>query len=406
MRKRLIAIPIIILGMLTGCTGRNVTIPEEPAIIPPATEKPAMPEDILEDNTSIPQKTIEIFREEMIEGLSTMELAKIRYGLPGMIFKLETQAQRNLEQIIIDLQNIINASDSFVFQEDLVTIQKLLQNALEISGDQYSQAPLNPKDIYSLETAINMLSDLSYYGIDYPRDTKTPLTAVFFPAVYSEGELFGITKSLGGEYSSETIDIINNITLGTPVPNYSLEEVCSELEAIISEELSTVAIEKQEQLKEKNLEFSDAIYEMRQSLIILKFGKENLIDLMGQNKERLINLLNECLDLLPDGKLKEEYLKVEEYLEFAYDLIEQEAFNYDVVLRCIEGAQESLDDISATVLANVDPLVNKRYSASLVLFEEGPVLYDWIKHEKTGEYPDGGKQKTDFFNVPIYKGVE
>ena len=141
---------------------------------------------------------------------------------------------------------------------------------------------------------------------------------------------------------------------------------------------------------------------MRQFLIALDYGRANLIDLMGKNKQHLINILDECLSLLPDGKLKEEYLKVEEYLKYAYDLIEEENFNYDVVLMCIEGAQESLDDISATVLANVEPLVNKRYSASLALFEEGPVLYDWIKHEKTGEYPDGGKQKTDFFNVPVY----
>ena len=123
---------------------------------------------------------------------------------------------------------------------------------------------------------------------------------------------------------------------------------------------------------------------------------------MSQNKEKLINLIDECLNLLPEGKIKEEYLKVDEYLEFAYELISQETFNYDVVLMCIEGAHEPLDDISATVLSNVEPFVNKRYSASLELFEEGPVLYDWIHHEKTGEYPDGGKQKTDFFNVPVY----
>ena len=338
----------------------------------------------------------------MLEGLSTMELAKIRYGLPGMIFKLETQAQRNLEQIIIDLQNIINASDSLVFQEDLTTIQKLIQYTLETVADKYSEAPLKADDVYSLQIAVKMLSDLSYYGIDYPIDTKTPLEGVFSPAIYSKGELFGVTKSLGGEYSPETIAIINKVILETPIPNYSLEDLCIELEAIISEELSTVTIEKQEHLKEKNLEFSDTIYEMRQFLIALDYGRANLIDLMGKNKQHLINILDECLSLLPDGKLKEEYLKVEEYLKYAYDLIEEENFNYDVVLMCIEGAQESLDDISATVLANVEPLVNKRYSASLALFEEGPVLYDWIKHEKTGEYPDGGKQKTDFFNVPVY----
>ncbi len=402
MRKRLIVIPIIITGMLTGCVGNTITTPKEPLIVPPITETPTIQHDVSEESELGSQKTIEILRAEMLEGLSTMELAKIRYGLPGMIFKLETQAQRNLEQIIIDLQNIINASDSLVFQEDLTTIQKLIQYTLETVADKYSEAPLKADDVYSLQIAVKMLSDLSYYGIDYPIDTKTPLEGVFSPAIYSKGELFGVTKSLGGEYSPETIAIINKVILETPIPNYSLEDLCIELEAIISEELSTVTIEKQEHLKEKNLEFSDTIYEMRQFLIALDYGRANLIDLMGKNKQHLINILDECLSLLPDGKLKEEYLKVEEYLKYAYDLIEEENFNYDVVLMCIEGAQESLDDISATVLANVEPLVNKRYSASLALFEEGPVLYDWIKHEKTGEYPDGGKQKTDFFNVPVY----
>ncbi len=402
MKKRFIALPIISLVTLVGCTVFMEPTSEE---LPTSqTEVSSKTQEDISEDTSLNtnQKTIETFREEMIEGLGTMELAKIRYGIPNMIFKLEQQPQRYLEQSIIDLQNIINASEAPLLKEDLVTVQKLLQHTLEISNTYSSQDILKIKDTYSLQIAIKMLSDLSYYGVDYPRDTKTPLLAVFSPSIYSEGELFGLTKSLGGDYSSETLDIISNINFETPIPNYSLEGLCKELEAIISEELSSIAIEKQEQLKEKNLEFSDAIYEMRQSLIELKYGKENLIDLMSQNKEKLINLIDECLNLLPEGKIKEEYLKVDEYLEFAYELISQETFNYDVVLMCIEGAQESLDDISATVLSNVEPFVNKRYSASLELFEEGPVLYDWIHHEKTGEYPDGGKQKTDFFNVPVY----
>ena len=36
------------------------------------------------------------------------------------------------------------------------------------------------------------------------------------------------------------------------------------------------------------------------------------------------------------------------------------------------------------------------------MLEGNPVLYDWIKHELTGEYPEGGRPAENYFGKALY----
>jgi hypothetical protein len=416
-KNMIVAISLLSLSLFSGCSNQLSTSKHEQDITYPTTNPTTDPNILSPQNEDITPSTenetkdINTLREEMIIGLTNMELLKIKSAFPEMIHILERMSTDKFPQILLDLENIINVVESKAFKDDLHTVQKLIQNYLDIGAGLSKQIAIEmSEDVSYLDiganlskrTAIEMLSDLSYYGVDYPYDNKSPLATQGWPLIYAEKTLFNVTNSLGGEYSLETQEILQNTNLSNITPTHNLESFCTNLEKIVAKEVSGIDTDKQKLLKEKTLKCSELLYEMRQFLVDKNYGKENLIDTISNNKETLIDLMNTCIELLPEGNLQEEYFKIVGYIEYASMLIQQEIFDYDVVLMCLEGSQQSLDDIAVTFLVKIEPLINKRYSGVLSLLEESPVLYDWINYERTGEYPDGGKKVMDSFNMPLY----
>jgi hypothetical protein len=340
-------------------------------------------------NTSHPDYIKE--KLQITKGLSNLEVVKIKTAFIQMIDELEHGRESVFPDIISNLQGVIEIAQSDSFREDLVTVQNLIQNHLQTGSPT------------ALTYAIQMLNDLTLYGIDYPYDKQSPKSAEGWPQVFEEDQLFNITKSLGNEYPHDLQEIINSTTI-LATSNYDLRIFLESIQKNIDDELFKIAAEDAKTLKTNTLLASDILFEMRTSLTNNNYTVEALKNILLESKESLSALLDDCIKILPEGALQVEYSRILGYIDYAHEEVQKEEFNYNVILLlCIGGAQESLDDLAVAVLGSIEPYTNKRYSGVLDLLEYGPVLYDWVKHEQTGEYPEGGKPAMDFFGKPFYE---
>lgn len=341
------------------------------------------------ENDSISEKQPINIKEQMTQGLSNLEIVKIKTAFPLMLHALEQGKEYNFEQIIIDLGSMKGIITYDPFREDIEALQGLIQYAIDKRSPE------------SLELAIKMMSDLTLFGVDYPYDKKAPKAAQGWPQVFREEQVFNITKSLGNEYTAKMQEIISSTKI-TEDSKENLRTDLIETQQKIDGQLSKIDLESKERLKEKSLQASDLIYEISTGLIEEDYPVVALRERIDTNKEALVNILSGCVDLLPAGDLKVEYSRILGYLEYAIEEIPKQDVDYDLILNCLEGSQESLDDISVAILGNVNPKVNKRYSGVLGMLEGNPVLYDWITHKKTGKYPEEAKPKRNFFGKVIY----
>ena len=342
----------------------------------------------VEDDVINEQQSLSL-KEQMTQGLSNLEIVKIKTAFPLMLDDMHRGQKHRLGQMIVDLESMKNIVSFTPFREDIEALQGLVQYNIDTGSPE------------SLEYAMKMLNDLTLFGVDDPYDKKSPKAIEGWPIIFQEDKIFNVTKSLGNQYPSEIQEIINKANVKVEV-FYNLTNYLIEKEEKIGLELSKIKLENMGQLKEKSLQASELICDIRMCLIEIDDKVEELKRLMDTNKEALVKLISECMGLLPEGDLKVEYSRILGYLAYTKEEIQKEDFDYDLILKCLDGSQESLDDISVAILGNVNPQVNKRYSAVLEMLEGNPVLYDWIKHELTGEYPEGGRPAENYFGKALY----
>ena len=345
------------------------------------------------ENDSVSQKQYINIKEQMTQGLSNLEIVKIKTAFPLMIHTMEKGKEYNFEQIIIDLESMKGIITYGPFREDIEALQGLIQYAIDKRSPE------------SLELAIKMMSELTLFGIDYPYDKRAPKATQGWPEVFKEEQVFNITKSLGNKYTVKMQEIVST----TMIAEDSKENLRTDLivtQQKIDRELSKIGLESKERLKEKSLQASDLIYEISTGLIEEDDPVVALRERIYTNKETLVNILSGCVDLLPEGDLKVEYSRILGYLEYAIEEITKQDVDYDLILNCLQGSQESLDDISVAILGNVNPKVNKRYSGVLEMLEDNPVLYDWIIDKQTGKQPEAAGPKRNFFGKVLYAHID
>ncbi|HHX61444.1 MAG TPA: hypothetical protein GX707_12150 [Epulopiscium sp.] len=72
-------------------------------------------------------------KEQMTQGLSDLEIVKIKTAFPLMLHAMEQGKEYNFEQIIIDLESMKNIVTFSPFKEDLEALQGLLQYSMDKS---------------------------------------------------------------------------------------------------------------------------------------------------------------------------------------------------------------------------------------------------------------------------------
>ena len=286
---------------VAGCSQVEGSAPKEDAsLIVEMPKENEQSKEIEDDFTS--EKQLINIKEQMTQGLSNLEIVKIKTAFPLMLHAMEQGREYNFEQIIIDLGSMKNIVTFSPFKEDLEALQGLLQ---------YSIDKRSPE---ALQLAIRMMNDLTLYGVDYPYDKKAPKASQGWPEVFREEQKFNITKSLGNEYPPEILEIIS----ATKVAVNTKDNLRTDLIGIqqkIDAELSKIDLESKERLKQKSLQASDLIYEISTGLIEEDYSVVALRERVDTNKEALVNILGGCIELLPEGNLKVEYSRVLGYLE-------------------------------------------------------------------------------------------
>lgn len=373
---------------IAGCSQAKGNVLKEDANL--TIEMPKENEQIEEiEDDIIGEKQPVSIKEQMTQGLSNLEIVKIKTAFPLMLDEMDRGQKYRLDRIILDLESMRRIVTFNPFKEDIEALQGLIQYHIDTGS------------LESLEYAMKMLNDLTLFGVDDPYDKKSPKAIEGWPIIFKEDKVFNVTKSLGNQYPPEIQEIINKANVTIDVSG-NLRTDLIKKEEKIALELSKIKLENTQPLKEKSLQASELICDIRMSLIETDDKVEELKRLMDTNKETLVKLINECMGLLAEGNLKVEYSRILGYLEYTNEEIQKENFDYDLIVKCLDGSQESLDDISVVILGDVNPKVNKRYSAVLEMLEGNPVLYDWIKHELTGEYPAGGTPAKNYFGKVLY----
>lgn len=380
--------------LITGCSQDTQNITTDTKVETIEVDKKVettIPEDII-SNEIIGNPTTEQILEtksKITQGLSNLEIVKIKTAFLMMMDSIERGKTENFLQIIQDLESILVIAEYEPFKNDLLTIQKILQHALDSGG------------VEAQEYAVKMLNDLTLFGVDFPYDRKSSKSIEAWPKVAAEDTFFGTTQTWNQKYPESIKDITNGVEISVS-DIYDLRADMKEKQKLIDDELVGINTQDLELIKSLSLEVSDTIFEMRTSLIENNYAVEVLQKLFSDNEQQLKGLLLRCIDELSDGKLKTEYIRMLGYINYASTEVQNDTFDYDLVLVSLNGTQETLDDICVSVLGNTNPVINKRYSESTSMLEDPPVLYDWINHVITGVYPEGGKPITNFFRKALY----
>lgn len=339
-------------------------------------------ETLTEEILDVEANDIEVMeiKRKMIEGLENLEIVKIKTAFPAMIDAVEKGSEKHREKVIEDLEVVYRIAGDVTLKEDIRTIQKLLKSS---DSSMY---------IY----AVHMLNDLSVYGIDYPYDFNAVKALEGWPQVYKEKKLFKTTKTWGYDYSEEVKGAIENVNIDIQ-NTYDLRLHMGAIQKTIDDECIQLTDVTIQEITEISSETSDIISEMRLELLDWQGNESYLRVIIMENEVQIRENLETCVEKLSEGKIKTEYERMLEYLDYCEEEVKGDDYNEDVVRRCIDALQQTLDDLLITVWGEVDLEYNRRYSGVTALMEKGPVEYDWIMHEIKGVYPDGGSPRKNYF---------
>lgn len=268
---------VIIVGLfIAGCSQAEGNALTKDANLILEMSKENEPSKEIEDHMIEEKPSINI-KEQITQGLSNLEIVKIKTAFPLMLDHMDRGQKSHLDQIIRDLESMKSILIYDPFKKDIEGLQGLIQHHI------------NTGSLGSLEYAMKMLNDLTLYGVDDPYDKKSPKAIEGWPIIFKEEKIFNVTKSLGNEYPSDIQEIINKTNVTVDVRG-DLRTDLIEKEEKIELELAKIKQQNAQGLKEKSLEASRLICDIRIDLIETEDKVGELKRQMDTNKETICGL--------------------------------------------------------------------------------------------------------------------